>query len=125
MISAVVAVAVFGAAAAFDMHDRRVPNVIWGVGGLAFTVTTATVTSVFAAVFLGLAAFAAWYRGEIGGADMKALTILPLGVPRLWPVAVVIGVGGTALALRQREEVPLCVPLFAGVVLAFLARSFI
>lgn len=118
----VVAVGGFGIAAGFDLRTRRVPNLLWVALGTYAVFTTVTVSAAVASAYLGTAALVSYRVGEIGGADVKGLIVLPLLLPNHWFPATVIALGITALgfASGRRGEVPFFVPLLAGVVLALL-----
>lgn len=120
MPDVLLAVFVYGTAAVLDAKTRRVPNVLWIVAGILFTIFTATTASLFGLAVILPCAYFSWSRGEIGGGDVKGLAILPLALPLAWmPVAL-----GAALltalwfVVRARDEVPLFVPLFGSVLAA-------
>lgn len=122
-----VAVVVYGVAAALDVRQRRVPNVLWAIGLVACLVTTVTVLSVVSGIVVTGATAVVWLRGGLGAADVKALGLLPLALPVTWPLAIVGAAIGTVVGFvaGRRDELPFCLPLFAGVVLAVASRPYL
>lgn len=122
-----VALPLYGLAAVFDVRTRRIPNWVWGIGLLACLVRGVTAVSVVEGVGLFAVGWIAWYFGEMGGADVKALGLLPLAIPASWPVAFGAGylITAAGFVALDREEIPFLVPIFAGVVVAVITVPYL
>lgn len=117
----VIAVVWFAAAAVADLRTRTVPNAIWvillAIGAFGLwadgfgPVELAGVAIVVATVSAG--AITAFARGWIGGADAKALMLIPVVFPRVPTRDIWTGVLGPLL---QGFEVVIVVFTVAGLV---------
>lgn len=113
-----VALGAYGLAAVLDIRARRVTNALW-IALLAWAVWRGvTVAGVLAGLGFGVIGGYAWHKGELGGADVKGIALLPLALPTTWPIALGVGLAALGVALEQREEVPVFAPILVGVVVA-------
>lgn len=118
-----VAIAAYAVAGVSDLRTRRVPNALW-IALFAYLLWSGVTTEgVLGAILLGTASFVAWWGGDMGGADVKGLALLPLAFPELWPVALLLGLTAAIawFELAERDELPLFVPLFLGIVVTIAA----
>lgn len=94
----------WGWAAYRDVRTRRAPDWLWlvlGGVGVAVSVVAGTWPIALAGSF-ALFGFGAWLfsAGGLGGADVKALAVLPWLAPWQWPTALVLALpAGMAVAL--------------------------
>jgi prepilin peptidase CpaA len=139
----VLAVALFVAAAGFDLASRRIPNalvvalLVLGLGRIAWgllvggsPVTPGTDVAAALAIFCGGALF--FHLSLIGGGDVKLLAAgaLWLGAAAVWPYLFVTALAGGALAVvflvrealaraprQNRASLPYGVAIAAGGIL--------
>lgn len=147
---------VFAAVAASDLRTRKAPNEAWAtllfIGGLALLTDGFLLPEVIGlgivVTFVSAVALVAFRHRAIGGADAKALMVLPIVFPRLptremWngvfgallqglEVVVVVSVaaglvglawqlGRARLDVDDGKEVPFLVPIFVSVAVLWIA----
>lgn len=146
----IVGAAVYAAAALDDLGTRSAGNGYWAalflIGLLQLAVVQPSVGTMFGLAIVtttvGAVAIDCWRRGLIGGADAKAVVVLPIVFPRspgsdlrrsvlgtllqgfevamvVSAVAGFVGLGIIAAANRRDVDldgVPFLVPIFCGVV---------
>jgi prepilin peptidase CpaA len=115
-------------AAAHDIAARTIPDsvpVSLAVLGLAARLAEGTVATALASTAcLGVAGMLCWWRGWLGGGDVKLLVALALLLPphRIVPAIVVIGWSGGALAIPYIALRHRLAPPRSGRPPGFLAR---
>lgn len=114
--------ALYSLAAFLDVRYRRVPNILWLVVAAYGVWSGVTLGAVVGGVYLGSAGYYSWTKGEIGGADVKGMGLLPFAFPVHWPMAITITVllTGVVFLFNHRQEVPFFVPMLAGIAAALL-----
>jgi Flp pilus assembly protein protease CpaA len=153
----IVCLVLFGMGAWSDLRSRSAPNSLWlTVGAAGVLALAAEAVGAGASILIGLVplvgtlwalSFASFNMGFIGGADAKAVMVLPIAFPRVpgatpqstifgtllqgseavmwvWIGTAVAGCAWVALdrlAGRDGEGLPFLVPLFLGVITAFVA----
>lgn len=115
----------YALAAAFDARTRRVPNILWVVLFVYLLWSGVTLDGVLAALGLAAIGWYGWRTGELGGADVMGMALLPLAFPRTWPIAVAVAFAGAGAVVYTTgsDDVPLFVPALVGVVCAALTSA--
>lgn len=107
----------YTAAALSDLKWRTAPNLIW-IGLLAYNLYTGVPLVAWAAsVYLLVVLYVIWSRWDFGGADVKAIVLLPPSFPEYWPAMLAVGMAIAVVWSVRREEIPLLAPIAAGVIL--------
>lgn len=115
----------------YDVRTRRVPDRLWlvlgGLGCVASAYHGTWPLALAGSVVLAAVGSVLFRAGGFGGADVKALAVLPWLVPVAWPWALVLAlpIGGAAAVAVQRwqdtEAAPFLLWPLAAVVVAALA----
>lgn len=117
--------AFWGYAAYSDYTTQRAPNWVWAgvasLGVLAFAAVPPTGADLAGAVGGALALYPGaaylYARGDLGGADVKALAVIPLAYPS--SVLAILAASAVAVVPAARalgtDPLPALVPLAAGV----------
>lgn len=120
----VAAVSAWALAAYLDWRQRSAPNWLWPIIAAAGALSHGVLVPAVGMAVSGTAGYLLWRGGFWGGADAKALLVLPWTLPTLWPLAMAasaaLAVGGRYVG-EDRGEIPYLVVL--GPVAAALAAA--